>query len=108
MARIALFGWVAALLCGCIREAPSFRMLGVAAVARHQHYWLIEPLLRVGMDVGEIRTGIIRLAFDCIVDAAPDAASSLTTLADRPPEVRAAWAEVIARMLALGELTQDC
>ena len=83
-------------------------MQDVAAVARDQHYWLIEPLLRAGMDVEEIRARITRLAFDCIVDADPGAASSLTTLADRPPEVRAAWAEMIGRMLALGELPPNC
>ena len=83
-------------------------MQDVAPVAREQHYWLIEPLLRAGMDLEEIRTRITRLTFDCIVGAGPEAASNLTTLVDQPPEVRAAWAEMITRMLALGEPAQGC
>ena len=83
-------------------------MLVVAAVAREQSYWLIEPLLRVGLDLEEIRTRITRLAFDCIVAAGPESASNLTTLAGEPPEVWAAWAETIGRMLALGDPAPDC
>ncbi len=91
---------------GCIRGTRSARTQVVAAVAREQHYWLIEPLLRAGMDPEEIRKRLTRLTFDCMVRPGDQVAS--TPVDDQPPEIRAAWAEMIERMLALGEPAQGC
>lgn len=73
-------------------------------VTREQEYWLIEPLLDVGLDLDEIRSLVFLLAFEGIVCADEGGATSVQQLVgDRPPEVQAAWARMIDRMLALGE-----
>ena len=73
-------------------------------VTREQEYWLIEPLLDVGLDLDEIKSLVFRLAFEGIVCADESGATSVEQLVgDRPPEVRAAWARMIDRMLVLGE-----
>jgi hypothetical protein len=83
-------------------------MEGVATVAREPALRLIEPLLRAGMDLGEIRTRLTRLAFDCIVEPGPAALSSAARMVeDQPPEVRRAWAETVGRMLELEDAEQD-
>jgi hypothetical protein len=62
--------------------------------AEEQQYWLIEPLLGAGVDLDEIRALVVRLALD-------SGAVPTRLVADRPLEVRAAWAQMIGRMLAL-------
>ncbi len=59
-----------------------------------EHHWLIQPLLDAGMRLEEIRTLVVRLA--CEEDGV------LALVADQPPRVRAAWHEMIGRMLASG------
>ncbi len=74
-----------------------------------QQCWALQPLVDAGLDAEQISDLLIRLCFDVVVradrDAPPDA---MAPVEDRPSEVRAAWAETIGRMLALGERSQDC
>ena len=58
---------------------------------REQQYWLIEPLVEAGMDLEEIRTLLVRLAFDAVVDPGTV-----------PAGIRAAVTEMIGRMLQAG------
>lgn len=78
----------------------------MASLAPDQQYWLIEPLLAAGMELEEIRALLTHLAV--AAGARPGAAPSVTRLVeDRAPEVRAAWTEMIGRMLQLGERAQQ-
>lgn len=71
-------------------------------VAHPQPHWLIQPLIEAGLDLEEIRTLVFRLGFDAIVGrGGTSGLAGVVTdpVTGRPPEVRAAWAEVIGRML---------
>ena len=69
-------------------------------VTREQQYWLIEPLLAVGLELEEVRRLVFRLAFEAIVGADDGSATGLQRLVhDHPLPVQAAWAQVIDRML---------
>ena len=71
-------------------------MQGVAPGEQEHCYWLIEPLLAAGMDLDEIRTRITRLA----VEPVGFGSRGLTRLVeDQLPAVRAAWTQMIGRML---------
>jgi hypothetical protein len=77
----------------------------VGSLAPDQQHWLIEPLLAAGMDLDEIRSLVTHLAAEA--GTGPGGAAGMTSLVeDRPPEVRAAWTEMIGRMLQLGEPAQ--
>ncbi len=68
----------------------------------HQH-WFVQPLVDAGLDLEQIRTLVFRLGFDAIVDADRSTASDpMAHVRDQRAEVRAAWAETIGRLLALG------
>jgi hypothetical protein len=74
----------------------------VDGVAHPQPHWLIQPLIEAGLDLEEIRTLVFRLGFDVLVgrDGTAGLAGVVTDpVTDRPPEVQAAWAEMIGRML---------
>ena len=67
-----------------------------------EQYWALQPLLDAGLDAEQISDLLVRLCFDAMVcadsGAPPDA---MTPVEDLPPEVRAAWAETIDRMVRL-------
>ena len=70
------------------------------------HYWLIEPLLAVGVPLDEIRTLVFRLAFEGVVGGDPCVGPCADRIiGDQAPPVRAAWQQVIERMLVVGEQT---
>jgi hypothetical protein len=71
--------------------------------AREQS-WVIQPLVDAGLSAEEIGVLLVRLSFDDIVHAdRTTPADAMAPVRDRPARVRAAWAEVIDRMVRLGE-----
>jgi hypothetical protein len=65
----------------------------------HQ-YWIIEPLLDAGLELEQITELVFRLSFEAAVCGRPlGHVTELVT--DRSPEIRAAWHQVIGRMLAV-------
>lgn len=80
-------------------------MLSVAAQrAPEQQYWVIRPLLDVGLGLDEIRTLVFDLGFAAIVSGdRGGVADVLGVVRDRPVEVRKAWQTMIGRMLLLDE-----
>jgi len=76
----------------------------VRPIAHEQQYWVVEPLVDAGLTAEEIRVLLVRLGFDAIVQAdAAAPADAMAPVHDRPARVRAAWAEMIDRMVRLGE-----
>ncbi len=72
------------------------------SVASTQQYWLVQPLIDAGLELEEIRVLLFRLSFDGIVHtAAGTAVDAMMLVDDQPAEVRAAWAEMIDRMITL-------
>ena len=75
----------------------------MATIAHDHQLWLIQPLLDAGLELDEVRMLVVRLVSAADIADWWIAPSSLTRLvSDRPPEVRAAWIEVIDRMIASG------
>ena len=70
--------------------------------SRAEQQWVVQPLIDVGVDVDEIGHLLFRLAFEAVVSEGRDTlAGAVGLVADRSAEVRAAWAEVIGRLLVL-------
>lgn len=69
------------------------------SIASTQQYWLVQPLIDAGLELDEIRVLLVRLSFDVITHTA--AADAMMLVEDQPAGVRAAWAEMIDRMIAL-------
>ena len=68
----------------------------------HQHEWVIRPLIDAGLGLDRIRDLLFRLGFEAIVSEGRDTAAQVTSaVSDQPPHVRAAWTEVIDRMISL-------
>ena len=65
---------------------------------------MVQPLLDAGLALDEIRALVLRLGFDAVVSPDPDL---MAPVSDRPAEVRAAWAEMIDRMLTAGQVEPD-
>jgi hypothetical protein len=62
--------------------------------------WLIQPLVEAGLGTEQIRTLVYRLGFEAVVSAgAPSVDRIRAVVADQPAPVRAAWTEVVARMI---------
>jgi hypothetical protein len=73
----------------------------VELLGRDQPLWVVQPLIDAGMELEQIRTLVFRLAFEGIVGEACSSMAGLQELvADRPPQVQAAWVQTIGRMLA--------
>ena len=67
-----------------------------------QQQWVVQPLLDVGVELDQVRALVFRLAFEDIVREGRGTLSLVHELvADRPPEVRVAWAQAIARLSTL-------
>jgi hypothetical protein len=75
----------------------------VRSIAPEHQHWIVQPLLDAGLDLDEIRALVFRLGFETIADADPGAPADLMSLVvDQPARVRAAWAEMIDRMVTAG------
>ena len=59
---------------------------------------MVQPLLDAGLPRAEIETLLFRLAFAAVVGEDLRACSA-DLVADRPPEVRAAWTSMLHRLL---------
>ncbi len=69
---------------------------------QEEQQWVVQPLLDAGVGLPQVCELVFDLAFDDIVTAGRGTVADLgDRVADRPPEVRAAWAQVITRMLLL-------
>jgi hypothetical protein len=70
-----------------------------------EQQWVVQPLLDAGVALPQVCELVFDLAFGDIVTAGRGTIASLGDLvADRSPEVRSAWAQMISRLLLL-ELT---
>ena len=73
------------------------------SIAPERKHWVVQPLIDAGLDLEEIMVLLVRLSFDVIVRAeTATAAEAMSLVEGRPVGVRAAWAETIDRMMALG------
>jgi hypothetical protein len=83
----------------CIRDGLARRRPRVDQ--RHADSdWLIEPLVEAGLGTEQIRTLVYRLGFEAVVhQGAPPVDRIRAVVADQPALVRAAWTEVVARMI---------
>ena len=80
----------------CIQDDGPPRSPGV------QQQWIVQPLVDAGVQPERVRELVFRLAFDDVVREGSGTVTDLGELvADQPPAVRAAWAQVIGRMLAV-------
>jgi hypothetical protein len=74
----------------------------VQSFAREKQQWVVQPLLDVGLDPGQIRDLVFRLAFQDVVSEGRDTLRWVTeVVTDQPVEVQTAWAQTIARMLTV-------
>ena len=64
-----------------------------------QFHWVIAPLLAAGLALDEVRDHLFRLAFDGIVSGGRAGVGHLVS--DQPDHLRAAWVEVVDRMIRL-------
>lgn len=79
-----------------------------APLAPEQQYWVIQPLVDAGLGLEEIRVLVFHLSFQAIVTEGHGTADCVHNLvSDRPAEVRAAWTQMIERMLAIHAPTGD-
>jgi hypothetical protein len=73
----------------------------VGSLSPQQHEWVIRPLIDAGLGLDRIRDLLFRLGFEAIVSEGRGTAAHVASLVDaEPPHVRAAWHEVIGRMLS--------
>jgi hypothetical protein len=71
-------------------------------VSPQQHHWVIRPLIDAGVALDTITDLLFRLGFDAIVSEGRGTAAQVAALVDdQPAPVRAAWTEVIDRMLSV-------
>jgi hypothetical protein len=78
----------------------------VDSLTPEQQYWVIRPLVDAGLGMDRIRDLLFRLSFEEIVSEGQNTMACVTTVvSDQPVEIRAAWAEVIGRMLTLDRST---
>jgi hypothetical protein len=72
----------------------------VRTSGQEQQYWVIQPLIDAGVELEEIRSLLLRLAFEAAVTEGRGTVAGVSSVVrDQPVGVRAAWAEVIGRML---------
>jgi hypothetical protein len=74
----------------------------VGGLASEQCSWIVAPLVDAGLEPERIRTLVVRLGFEAIVDGGPGVHERLIALVrHEPAEVRAAWTAMIGRLIAL-------
>jgi hypothetical protein len=70
--------------------------------SRAHEQWVVQPLVDAGVELDQIRALVFHLAFeDIVTEGRGTLASSSDLVADQPPEVQAAWAQMIGRMLVV-------
>lgn len=78
----------------------------VGSVSPQQYEWVVRPLIDAGLGLDRIRDLLFRLGFAAIVSEGRGTAAEVTVLvSDEPPHVRAAWYEVVDRMISLHRST---
>jgi hypothetical protein len=86
----------------CIQGGAAARKPFVEVLGRGQPQWVVQPLIDAGVELDQIRVLVFRLAFEDIVGVGPNSLAGLRDLvADRPAQVRAAWAQTIGRLLLM-------
>jgi hypothetical protein len=70
----------------------------VGVLGRETPLWVVQPLLDAGLGLEQIGCLVFRLAFEGVVG---EGRGPHHLVADRPPEVRAAWARTVGRLLLL-------
>ena len=74
----------------------------MGSLSPQQYEWIIRPLVDAGLGLDRVRDLLFRLGFEAIVSEGRGTAAQVVGLVDaEPPHVRAAWHEVIGRMIAL-------
>lgn len=74
----------------------------VGSLSPQQHEWVIRPLIDAGLGLDRIKDLLFRLGFESIVSEGRGTAIEVSSMVDaEPPHVRAAWHEVIGRMLSM-------
>jgi hypothetical protein len=73
--------------------------------APEKQHWVIQPLIDAGLAMEQIRAFVFQLAFDEMAagDGRATVAGIHGIVEDQPVRVRAAWAEMVGRMLALSD-----
>ncbi|MCZ2830621.1 hypothetical protein O2W14_17425 [Modestobacter sp. VKM Ac-2986] len=70
--------------------------------AHAQVHRVIEPLLEAGLTVDRVEALVVRLAFEAVVGTGPGTVADVhTVVAAESPEVQAAWAVTVGRMMEL-------
>jgi hypothetical protein len=81
-----------------IQDGRGLRRPVVESRAREQ--WVVQPLVDAGVELEQIRALVFHLAFEDLVTQGRRTLAGLgDPVADQPPQVRAAWAQMIGRML---------
>jgi hypothetical protein len=76
----------------------------VEQLAHEQVHWVIEPLLAAGLTVDQVEVLVFRLGFEAVVSEGRDTVASVhTVVAAESPQVQAAWAVTVGRMIELGD-----
>ncbi|TQN44170.1 hypothetical protein FHU33_3663 [Blastococcus colisei] len=74
----------------------------MGSLSPQQCEWVVRPLIDAGLGLDRIRDLVFRLGFEAIVSEGRGTVAQVTTMvSDEPAHVRAAWHEVIDRMIAL-------
>jgi hypothetical protein len=69
-----------------------------------KQHWVLQPLVDAGLALDEIRTLVFQLAFDDLVGEGRITVTGIhAVVRDQPPHVRAAWAQMLGRMLTLSD-----
>jgi hypothetical protein len=66
-----------------------------------EELWIIQPLLDAGLELDEVRDLLFHISFQCLMGTGRSEPDAIALLGGRPPEVRAAWIETVARMLGV-------
>ena len=89
-----------------IRIRPCARRPVVGSLSPQQYEWLVRPLIDAGLGLDRIRDLLFRLGFAAIISEGRGTAAEVTSLvSDEPSHVRAAWYEVVDRMISLHRST---
>jgi hypothetical protein len=74
----------------------------VGSLSPQQREWVIRPLVDAGLGLERIKELLFRLGFEAIVSEGRSTAVQVSSIVDtEPPHVRAAWHEVIGRMISM-------
>ena len=73
----------------------------MGSLSPQQRLWVIRPLVDAGLGLDRIKELLFRLGFEAMVSEERGSAVQVSSIVDtEPPHVRAAWHEVIGRMIS--------